>query len=68
MVENIGNDIIHSQYSFAEPDDRFITYDEDDEESFENAVEEYLEDLSFWHEEVTKEEYEENKERWAYYD
>lgn len=68
LVENIGNDIINSQYSYAEPDERFITYDEDDEESYENTVEEYLENRLFWHEEVTKEEYEENKERWAYYD
>ena len=66
LVENIGCNIMESQYSFAEPDERFITYNEDDEESYENAVEEYLENCCFQHEEVTKEEYEENRERWAY--
>lgn len=59
IAEDIGNDIFWNEYSFIEPDERFI--DTDDEE----AIEEYQENCCFWIDEVTEKEYLEAK-KWGY--
>lgn len=48
-------------YSFYEPDSRFIGYDEDydSEEEYWEAVDEYQENCTYFIEEISKEEYEE---------
>ena len=60
IAEDIGNDIFWNNYSFIEPDERFID-DYDDEE----AIEEYQENCCFWIDPLSKEEYLEAKE-WGY--
>lgn len=60
-AENIGNEIMWNEYSYIEPDERYIGYRDDYEtdEDYEDAIEEYQENCSFWITEITKEEYEE---------
>lgn len=57
LAEDIGNDIMYNEYSFLNPDERFVD-DLDDEE----AIEEYQENCVFWIEPISKEEYLEAKE------
>ena len=60
-AESVGDEILYGgEYSFWEPDGRFI---DEDSENWEDEVEEYQENCSFWVEEITKEEYDEY-ERW----
>lgn len=63
LAEDIGSEIIWNEYSFIEPDNRFIGWEEDYEtnEDYENAIEEYQENCTFWITDITKEEYEEYK-------
>lgn len=63
LAEDMGNEIMWNEYSFIEPDNRFIGWEEDYEtdEDYEDAIEEYQENCSFWITDVTKEEYEEYK-------
>lgn len=63
LAEDIGNEIIWNEYSFIEPDNRFIGWEEDYEtdEDYEDAIEEYQENCTFWITDITKEEYEEYK-------
>lgn len=61
LAEDIGNEIMWNEYSYIEPDNRFIGWEEDYEtdEDYEDAIEEYQENCSFWITDITKEEYEE---------
>lgn len=59
-IDIIADDILQNAYSFAEPDGRFVDKNWNDEISDEE-YDEYVENLSVDWEEVTKEEYEENK-------
>lgn len=59
-IDIIADDILQNAYSFAEPDGRFVDKCWDDELTDEE-YDEYIENLSVDWEEVTKEEYEENK-------
>ena len=61
LAEDVGNEIMWNEYSFIEPDNRFIGWEEDYEtdEDYEDAIEEYQENCSFWITDITKEEYEE---------
>lgn len=58
LAEDIGNDIMYNEYSFLNPDERFVD-DPDDEE----AIEEYQENCCFWISPISKEEYLEAKEQ-----
>lgn len=58
LAEDIGNDIMYNEYSFLNPDERFVD-DPDDKE----AIEEYQENCVFWIEPISKEEYLEAKEQ-----
>lgn len=51
---------LYNSYGFSEPDSRFM--DEEDYESYEDMYEDYIQNYLYveW-EEITKEEYEENK-------
>ena len=62
-IAEYANDILFNEYSFAEPDERFINRESWDEEITEEKYEEYeeyKENLTVNWEEITKEEYEEN--------
>lgn len=54
---DMGVDILDGLYSFSEPDDRFLDYDEGDEESYNEALDWYEENLTCYVEEVSHEEY-----------
>ena len=58
-LDNLASEILWNDYNFYEPDDRFLCYE--DEEEYDYAYEEYQDNCEVWYEEVTKEEYEENK-------
>lgn len=58
-LDILAEGILFNEYGFAEPDDRFLDYNTDEE--YEMAEEEYKDNLDVWYEEITKEEYEENK-------
>lgn len=52
-VELIGQDFLENEYSFYDPDERFV--DLEDEEEVEN----YYAGLEYWVDEISKEEYDE---------
>ena len=54
---DMGVDILNGLYSFSFPDDRFLDYDEGDEESYNEALDWYEENLTCYVEEVSHEEY-----------
>ena len=58
-AEEIAQEILQNYYSFCEPDDRFLDVDEDNEEEYADALDEYYENLCYDIEEITEEEYKE---------
>ena len=54
-IDDIADEILTNYYSFFEPDDRFIDTDDDE------AYEDYQENCCVDYEEITEEEYLENK-------
>lgn len=60
----IANDILNNDYSFAEPDGRFLpgasSFDDTDYEDYEEEYNDYVADLAVDWEEITEEEFEEN--------
>lgn len=52
-AECIGSDFLEDEYSFYNPDERFIDMDNEEE------VEDYYNDLMYWVKEISKEEYDE---------
>lgn len=59
-INEYANDILFNEYSFAEPDERFIYGKSWGEGITEEEYEEYQENLTVDWKEITKEEYEEN--------
>jgi len=59
-IDMIADEILQNDYGFAEPDGRFVGKWWDDEITDEE-YDEYIENLSVNWEEISKEEYEENK-------
>lgn len=60
-AENEANEILENEYSFIDPDERFV-YDMDDEDELEA----YAEGVTAFVEEISKEEYLKAKEWWGY--
>ena len=64
-LDELAQAILVNEYSFYEPDGRFLThaswFDDYDYDKYEEDCDEYAENLSVDWEEITKEEYEENK-------
>ena len=58
-IDEFAYDVLENDYSFAEPDGRFVGKSWNDELT-EEECEEYIDNLSVEWEEITKEEYEEN--------
>lgn len=59
-IDEYAEDILFNNYSFAEPDGRFIDGKSWGDEITEEEYEEYQENLCVDYKEITKEEYEEN--------
>lgn len=63
-IDKLAIDILNG-YSFYEPDGRFLTHspgwDDYDYDEYEEDYDEYIENLSVDYIEITKEEYEENR-------
>lgn len=53
MAELIGQEFLEADYSFYDPDERFVDLDD------EREVEDYYAGLEYWVDEISKEEYEE---------
>ena len=64
-IDMFATEVLYNDYSFAEPDGRFLTHSsgwgDEDYPKYEEDCDEYQENLSVYWEEITKEEYEENK-------
>ena len=52
-AECIGSDYLEDEYSFYFPDERFVDMENEEE------IEDYYNDLMYWVEEISKEEYDE---------
>lgn len=63
-IDDLAWEILENEYSFYEPDGRFLTHasgwDDYDYDEYEEDCDEYAQNLDVWYEEITKEEYEEN--------
>jgi len=63
-LDILATEILENQYSFNEPDGRFLTHSsgwgDEDYEEYEEDYDEYMENICVDWEEITKEEYEEN--------
>lgn len=60
-LDDLAEDILFNEYSFAEPDRRFIDDKSFGDEITEEEYEEYQSNLNVYYEEISKEEFEENK-------
>lgn len=64
-IDLIATEILDSQYSFSEPDGRFLAHSfgfgDEDYPEYDEDYDEYKENLYVEWEEITEEEYEENK-------
>lgn len=64
-LDEFAIDILENEYSFNEPDGRFLTHSsgfgDEDYDEYEEDYDEYMENLCTNWEEITKEEYEENR-------
>lgn len=64
-IDELAIEILENDYSFAEPDGRFLTHSsgfgDEDYPEYDEDYDEYIENLTVDWEEITKEEYEENK-------
>lgn len=59
-IDEYAQEILYNEYSFAEPDGRFISDKSWNDEITDEEYEEYEQNLDIYYEELTKEEYEEN--------
>lgn len=59
-LKNLAEDILDCEYTYNDPDPGFLDIYEDDEEAYQEACEEYVENLSIWYEEISRKEYEES--------
>lgn len=63
-VDELAQEILENEYSFYEPDGRFLTHSSGfwdyDYPEYDEDYDEYMENLSVDWDEITKEEYEEN--------
>lgn len=64
-ADNLTYDILNNDYAFAEPDGRFLpgasSFDDTDYEDYEEEYDDYINNLEGWWEEITEEEFEDNK-------
>lgn len=60
-LDELAEDILFNEYGFAEPDGRFIDGKSFEDEITEEEEEEYQSNLEVYYEEISKEEYEENR-------
>ena len=59
-INEIAEEILYNNYSFCEPDGRFIDGKSFDDEITEEEEEEYKENLNVWYKEISKGEYDAN--------
>ena len=64
-ARNLANDILDNDYAFAEPDGRFLpgasSFNDTDYEEYDEEYDDYVKNLEVWWEEITEEEFEDNK-------
>jgi len=64
-IDDLANDIFQNDYSFYEPDGRFIYGKSWGDDITDDEVEEYQENCEFYYTEISEEEYNEHESEWG---